>query len=354
MITVPVELGSHSYSVLVGEGVRADLAALLGRVVPGAARAAVVTQSNIGIDVDTGLPADVFDLADGEAAKSMSSVEALCRGFARAGLTRADVVVAVGGGVVTDVAGFAASCYHRGVAVVHVPTTLLGQVDAAIGGKTGVNLDEGKNLVGAFWQPSGVICDTAVLAGLPWREHLSGRGEMAKYSFIGAPENLHLLSLDDQVAACVALKAAVVAGDERETGKRAILNYGHTLAHALEAQAFASRPGALRHGEAVAIGLAFAARLAQRLGRIDAARVGFYDEVLSTYELSGTLPVWAQPEELLRLMARDKKAVTGLTFVLDGPQGVDVVSGVPGPEVLAILEEMASQARFPAASRGGT
>ena len=137
--------------------------------------------------------------------------------MARWGLTRADVVVAVGGGVVTDTAGFAAAVYHRGIPVVHVPTTLLGQVDAAIGGKTGVNLPEGKNLVGAFWQPSAVLCDTEVLATLPPREYRSGLGEMAKYAFLGV-DDLADLPLDEAVAACVRCKAEVVAADEREGG----------------------------------------------------------------------------------------------------------------------------------------
>ena len=152
---------------------------------------------------------------DGEEAKTLESVEQLCRQFARWGLTRADVVVAVGGGVVTDTAGFAAAVYHRGVAVVHVPTTLLGQVDAAIGGKTGVNLPEGKNLVGAFWQPAAVLCDTETLGTLPPREYRSGLGEMAKYAFLGV-DGLRDMPLDDAVAACVACKAEVVGADERE------------------------------------------------------------------------------------------------------------------------------------------
>ena len=159
--------------------------------------------------------------------------------MARGDMHRSDVVVAVGGGVVTDVAGYAASSYHRGTAVINVPTTLLGQVDAAIGGKTGVNLPEGKNLVGSFWQPLGVFCDTETLASLPKREWRSGHGEMAKYAFLGV-EDLDSLSLAEQVARCVACKAQVVASDERDGGRRMILNYGHTLAHALEAAGFAS------------------------------------------------------------------------------------------------------------------
>ncbi len=188
-------------------------------------------------------------MGEGEDAKHLGTVEDLCRDFAQWGLTRADVVVAVGGGVVTDTAGFAAAVYHRGIPVVHVSTTLLGQVDAAIGGKTGVNLPEGKNLVGAFWQPSAVLCDTEVLGTLPPREYRTGLGEMAKYAFLGV-DDLPDLPLDEAVAACVRCKADVVASDEREGGRRAILNYGHTLAHAVETEGAYD----LRHGEAVAIG----------------------------------------------------------------------------------------------------
>jgi 5-deoxy-5-amino-3-dehydroquinate synthase len=245
------------------------------------------------------------------------------------------VVVAVGGGVVTDTAGFAAAVYHRGVPVVHVATTLLAQVDAAIGGKTGVNLPEGKNLVGAFWQPAAVLCDTEVLETLPRREYLSGCGEMAKYHFLGG-EHLEDLSLDERVAACVRIKADVVAADEHEgaAGLRATLNYGHTLAHALET---AGRYD-LRHGEAVAIGLVFAAELARRLERIDEGRVDHHRKVVASYNLPLHLPEEADADTLIDLMGRDKKAVSGLTFVLDGPAGVQPVSGVDPDQVRLALE----------------
>lgn len=185
MITVPVELEERRYEVLVGDGVRRQLAEVVAAAVPRAARAVVVTQEGIPVEVDPGLPTEVFTVPDGEGAKSLTQVEELCRGFARSGLSRGDVVVAVGGGVVTDLAGFAAACFHRGTAYVNVATSLLAQVDAAIGGKTGVNIPEGKNLVGAFWQPRAVLCDTETLATLPPREWASGRGEMAKYAFLG-------------------------------------------------------------------------------------------------------------------------------------------------------------------------
>jgi 5-deoxy-5-amino-3-dehydroquinate synthase len=332
VITVPVALGERSYDVLVGEGARHRLLEVLP---VGAARAAIVTQPSVGVEVDPGVPSTTVLMGEGEPAKDLETVEELCRAFSRFGLSRSDVVVAVGGGVVTDTAGFAAAVYQRGVPVVHVPTTLLGQVDAAVGGKTGVNLPEGKNLVGAFWQPSAVLCDTEVLATLPPREYRSGLGELAKYRFLGAPDLLDL-PLDERVAACVRLKAEVVSADEREgTGRRATLNYGHTLAHALETAGGYD----LRHGEAVAIGLVFAAELALRLGRIDAARVAEHRATVAAYDLPSRLPEGADAAALIKLMAHDKKAADErLTFVLDGPQGVELVPDVPRPVVEAALE----------------
>jgi 5-deoxy-5-amino-3-dehydroquinate synthase len=344
MISVPLDFGDRSYAVLVGPGARHALARMLP---PTAARAAVVTQEGIPVDVDPGVASDTFTMGTGEAAKSLATVEDLCRRFTRFGLTRRDVVVAVGGGVVTDTAGFAASVYHRGVAVVHVPTTLLGQVDAAIGGKTGVNLPEGKNLVGSFWQPGAVLCDTDVLATLPEREYRSGCGEMAKYHFLGREgEELEALALDARVARSVEIKASFAVADERETldgagpgGRpRACLNYGHTLAHALETAGGYD----LRHGEAVAIGLVFAARLAARLGRIDDARVARHDRVVEGYGLPRALPPEADIDALLALMRRDKKSQGGLSFVLDGPVGVEPVHDVAAADVEAALKELRS------------
>lgn len=332
MITVPVHLGDRSYDVLVGPGAREAL----HRVIPdSAAKVAIVTQRGIGIDVDPGREHQVFYMGEGEPAKTMATVEELCRAFTRWGLTRADVVVALGGGLVTDTAGFAAAVYHRGLPVVHVATTLLAQIDAAIGGKTGVNLPEGKNLVGAFWQPSAVLCDTDVLATLPPREHRSGLGELAKYHFLGGGD-LDGLPIDERVAACVRIKADVVASDEREGGRRAILNYGHTLAHALET---AGRYD-LRHGEAVAIGLVYAAELAHRLGRIDRARVDEHRRVVGAYDLPSVLPEGVDTEELVVLMGRDKKAIGRLTFVLDGPDGVEPVKGVDRQDIDAAFEAL--------------
>ncbi len=349
MITVGVELGpSRRYDVLVGDGARHDLARVVAERVPGARRAAVVTQAGPAgagwfSDLDPGIGCTVQTVPDGEGAKSLATVEALCRGFARDGLSRTDVVVAVGGGVVTDVAGYAAAAYHRGVAYVNVATSLLAQVDAAVGGKTGVNLPEGKNLVEAFWQPAAVLCDTATLATLAPGEWACGRGEMAKYAFLGegTPDaSLLSLPLDEQVARCVAIKAAVVAADEREGGRRAVLNYGHTLAHALEAAGFDDPARRLRHGEAVAIGLVYAALLARRLGRIDEARVDLHRAVVAGFDLSADLPAGSDAGVLVEAMGRDKKASHDLTFVLDGPDGVETVRGVDRDAALATLAEM--------------
>ena len=341
MITVRVPLGERSYDVLVGHGARSELAGLLPST---ARRAAIVTQHGIPIDVDPGVPTEVFTIGHGEEHKSLATIEELSRGFARFGLTRNDVVVGVGGGMVTDVAGFAASSWHRGVAVVHVSTTLLGMVDAAIGGKTAVNLAAvdgigGKNLVGAFWQPSGVVCDLDALATLSPRELRCGRGEMAKYHFLTGDD---LLAMDEteRIARCVAIKAEVVSGDERESGRRALLNYGHTLAHALEIEMDYS----LAHGEAVAVGLVYAAHLAHHLGRIDQRRVDQHYEIVGgSYELDTALPSGVDPHRLIELMGRDKKVLSdGLTFVLDGPAGVEVVTGVSVDDANDALGAMTS------------
>jgi len=348
VITVPVGLGERSYDVVVGAGARQLLPEVLAS---GVQRVAVVTQENVEVDLDAGVSSETFVIEDGEAAKTLATVERLCRDFARFGLSRSDAVVALGGGVVSDVAGFAAAVFHRGIAYVNVPTTLLAQVDAAIGGKTGVNLPEGKNLVGAFWQPVAVLCDTQALGSLPAREWSSGRGEMAKYAFLGdgfleqgRPGAAILgLPLDEQVAKCVAIKAAVVTMDERESGHRMVLNYGHTLAHALEASSFG--PDAkwdLRHGEAVAIGLVFSALLARRLDRIDDERVALHRRVVTGFDLYADLPVGASARELVAFMARDKKARHDLTFVLDGPDGVEPVHDVDEADVLATLADMGS------------
>ncbi len=330
-LTVP--LGDRSYDVLVGHGA----AEFLGTLIPASAqRAAVVTQPGVPLEIEANIPHERFEIGRGEQHKTLETIGELCRGFARMGLTRHDVVIGVGGGMVTDVAGFAAATYHRGVPVVHVATTLLGMVDAAIGGKTGVNLPEGKNLVGAFWQPSGVVCDLDALETLPDREMRCGYGEMAKYHFLTG-DDLLSMDLTERVGRCVQIKADVVAADEREGGRRALLNYGHTLAHALEI----ATEHRLAHGEAVAIGLIFAAHLAEVMGRIPLERIDDHFAVVGEeYGLGTDIPAGLDPHRLLELMRRDKKAVTGLTFVLDGPDGVEVVPDVPDEPVLEALDRM--------------
>ena len=309
MREIKVELVERSYPVVIGDGARFELS----RVLPASAdRVMFVTQQAV-VDagwldrVDPGVPYKVSVIPDGEANKSLVTFETLTRTFAANGLSRADVVVAVGGGIVTDIAGFAAATYHRGMAYVNVATTLLAQVDAAIGGKTGVNLPEGKNLVGAFWQPAAVLCDTETLTSLPPREWACGKGEMAKYAFLGEaprPEQ----EMEEQVARCVAIKAEVVAADELEGDRRMVLNYGHTLAHALEAAGFEAHPDwDLRHGEAVAIGLIYAALLAQRLGRIDEARVAEHRAVVGAYDLPSALkPAYGDQPTSFMLFTRFK------------------------------------------------
>lgn len=178
----------------------------------------MVTQEGVPVSLVPsfgGADVSVHRIGAGEEHKSLSTVESLCRAFSREGLTRNDVIVGVGGGMVTDVAGFAASAYHRGIPVMHVATSLLGMVDAAVGGKTGVNIPEGKNLIGAFWQPSAVACDLDALDTLPAREQRCGMGELAKYHFI-AREDLASLGLADRIARAVEIKARIVESDERE------------------------------------------------------------------------------------------------------------------------------------------
>ena len=339
-ITVALD---RPYDVVLGEGARAGLAALVAERAPRARTAVVVTSPSLAaqpwFDLVTGLDQHVLQVPEGEAAKSLATVESLCERMVAVGLSRHDLVVGVGGGATTDLAGFAAAVYLRGVAVIQIPTTLVGQVDAAIGGKTGVDLASGKNLVGAFHQPLGVLCDYDVLTTLPERERLGGLGEVAKCWLLEdrSVDDLDRATLGNLIEHSVALKAAIVASDEREGGRRALLNYGHTLAHALETLALARDVDELRHGEAVAIGLAFAARLAHALGRVDASVIAYHDEVLSRLGLSAHLAERYDVDELVTIMARDKKAHHDLTFVLPGERGYEVVTGVDPVAVASAL-----------------
>jgi len=333
-VRIAVDLGARGYDVVVGTGATAELAECLG----GRRRVAVVTQERVPGDrrrvvLDTlagaGIEAGEFLIGDGEEAKTLATIDDLTRRFANWGLLRADAVVALGGGVVGDTAGFAAAVYHRGVAVVQVPTTLLAMVDAAIGGKTGVNLPEGKNLVGAFHQPLAVLADPDALSTLPEREYRCGLGEIAKYALMerGDIDPPALVARDGAavtaaVAQSATIKARYVVADEYErTGTRAALNYGHTLAHALET----STGHALLHGEAVAVGLVFAGQLAGALERIGPAEVARHEEIVAALGLPVRAPAGLRADDLLAIMARDKKAGGGLTFVLAGANGIERV-----------------------------
>ena len=334
---VRVELDERSYDVVVGRGAIAELSAMIPDSVQ---RAAIVTQAGIPIDIAEYLPKRLtvtkHIIGNGEGYKTLATVERISEEFAVAGMTRNDLVIGLGGGMVTDVAGFVAASWHRGIRIIHVSTTLVGIIDAAIGGKTGVNIAAGKNLVGAFWQPSGVICDTDHLETLPEREQRCGRGEMAKYHFLTG-DDLLALDLDARVARCVAIKAEIVGQDERESGRRAVLNYGHTFGHALET----ATDFVIAHGEAVAVGMMFEAYLARALGRIDDTRVVQHHEVIvGAYGLSIEVPRGVKRDRLIDLMRHDKKAVNGLTFVLDGPNGIETVRGVSETAVHAALDAL--------------
>jgi 3-dehydroquinate synthase len=248
----------------------------------------------------------------------------LYRGLQDADAHRHDLLVTFGGGVVSDVGGFAGSTYARGMQLIHVPTTLLGQVDAAIGGKTGINLQEAKNLVGTIYQPSAVVCDVTFLASCPPEEISSGMAEVIKYGFIVDPDILDLVVrrrsdieakdtqvMLDIVARCVAIKASIVSSDERESGERAFLNYGHTFAHGIEAAAGFT---GIRHGEAVAIGMMAAALTARELGRIDDDVVALHRSTLR----SAGLPTGARLDlqRLEQAWKHDKKYRGGVRFVL--------------------------------------
>lgn len=323
---IDIQIPGREYPVLIGYGVQQQIAQFLPAT---ARRAVIITQQGIPANLALPIESKTVIIGQGESIKSLATIESLSQDFADMGITRNDVIIGVGGGMVTDIAGFAASTWHRGTPVVHVATSLLAMVDAAIGGKTGVNLPQGKNLVGAFWQPSAVICDLDFLSTLPARELRCGLGEVAKYHFLTG-DDLLALSLDQRVSRCVGIKGSFVEQDERESGKRAFLNYGHTLAHALETVG----QHQLAHGEAVAIGLIFAARLARALGRIDDSRVDYHELVVGqTYSLQTRMPAGIDIDHLMAAIARDKKALQGLTFILDSPQGLEIVANI-SPDVV--------------------
>ncbi len=322
MERVTVDIPGRAYDVSIGADLLERAAELLPPL-PGAERAFVVADASVAgrylEPLTRGLtPLEVVHLhaPQGEEAKSLQVLTALQRQLAMQEAHRDDAVVALGGGAVGDLAGFVAATYMRGVPFVQVPTTLTAQVDAAIGGKTAVNLPEGKNLVGAFHQPVGVVADVATLATLPDREFRSGLAEVAKYALSLDLELLDQLesdpapvlardpsALEAVVARCVRTKAAVVSVDERDAGRRLVLNYGHTLGHALErSDAFAGRS----HGEAVAVGMVFAARMAERFGRAGEGLAARHARLLASLglEVGGMLP---ETDEILAAFRMDKK-----------------------------------------------
>ncbi|HLY12454.1 MAG TPA: 3-dehydroquinate synthase [Planctomycetota bacterium] len=290
-----------------------------------------------------GIPTHRVVLPSGEGQKSMASAARLHQHLARAGMDRKSAVFAVGGGVITDLGGFVASTYMRGIRVYLYPTTLLGQVDAAIGGKTAVNLPQGKNLVGTFYQPAAVFCDPEVLRTLPPREYVSGLGEVVKYGMIRDAALFDTIGrniegirsrdpqvLDEIVYRCIAIKADVVTQDERESGERAILNYGHTIGHALEA---AGGYKVLQHGEAVSIGMEAEAILSMELGIAPLELLAAQNKLLKLCGLPTR--VKRMPEKkVMAALKLDKKNVSGKTrFVL--PESIGKVRwGVEVPSDL--------------------
>ena len=394
---IEVALGRRSYPVTVSAGWPADVGAALG-VPGGSSRALVVSQAPVaaaghvgpvvGALIDHGLDVDIVEVPDGEAAKDVAVLTQLWQAAADLPLARHDVIVAVGGGVVGDLAGFAAASYHRGIDVVQVPTTLLAQVDAAIGGKTGINLPQGKNLVGAFHQPRAVLCDVATLTTLPARVLTEGLGEVVKYGLIADPGLLDVLeerwpvggsrSLDDAgegsfggasrqwsdgrssgvadgspgvepslalleelVLRSVRVKAAVVAADEREGGQRAHLNLGHTYGHAVEAL---TGYRSVLHGEAVAIGMCVALRLGRQLGRTDDALIERVESLLARLGLPTRGPELDR-DEVWRAMAGDKKVdASGVRFVVVDEPGHPALITPPPEAVDAALDEVAGGA----------
>jgi 3-dehydroquinate synthase len=293
-------------------------------------------------------------IAPGEAAKSLASFSELLRDLADFGATRDTCVFALGGGVVGDLAGFAAACWMRGIGLVQLPTTLLAMVDSSVGGKTAVDLPQGKNLVGAFHSPRAVFADTATLRTLPDRELRAGLAEVVKYGAIMDAAFLDWLdanadallardpgALADAIARSCAHKAAIVGRDPHELGERTLLNFGHTFAHAIEAeQGYAGGEGGLNHGEAVAVGMVMAARLSTALGLAGAADARRLETLLQRFGLATTLPAGLAPAGLLARMRLDKKAAaSGLRFVLwEGAGSARLVADVAEAAVLDVLQ----------------
>ncbi len=332
-------LGDRSYAVLIGPGLLDEVGARMRSLgLDGAA--AIVTDDSVGALYGTrvqaslegaGYAARLYAVAPGEGSKSLATLENLAERLAADGHDRGSVVVALGGGVVGDLAGFLAATYQRGVPWVQLPTSVMAQVDSSVGGKTGVNLRAGKNLVGAFHQPRLVLADTDTLATLGKRQANEGFAEVIKYGVIRRPALLEALlgrasvDLPAIVEGCVQIKAEIVGADEHERGgDRALLNFGHTIGHAIEAEA---GYGGMFHGEAVALGMRAAAFLSTRRAGFSEGAAGTIDAALRRYDLPAVLPADLSPERIVRRAFSDKKFVAGtIRFVLASRLGHAFIS----------------------------
>jgi 3-dehydroquinate synthase len=352
-----VRLGERSYPILFAGNLAGEVRAKAAELARARRRVAVITDRNVARIHRAALrrmfgPAPVLVLPPGEASKSVAVLGGALDFLAGHGLDRSAAVFAVGGGVVGDLAGFAAASYLRGVDFYQVPTTLLAMVDSSVGGKTGVNLAAGKNLAGAFHQPRGVFISTGLLATLPRREFAAGMAEVIKSALLAdgrlfaGLERTRLTAGDPRLArtirACCAIKARIVEADERELareGGRALLNLGHTFAHAVEQ---VTGYGAYLHGEAVAVGLCAAARLSQRLGLIGARDVLRVEAVVAAHALPTRLRAPLGVGALMAAMGRDKKARGGMPrfVVLKSLGGAAVRSGVPPATVRSVWREV--------------
>ncbi len=352
MPTVHVDLGDRSYDVLVERGLLADAGEAI-RNTGLRGKAAVITDSNVARHHGSALIAalemagfspSLHEIPAGESSKSMSQVEALCSALAEAGHDRRSFVVALGGGVVGDLAGFVAAVFYRGIPFVQIPTTIVAQVDSSVGGKTGVNLPEGKNLLGAFHQPSLVIVDPAMLATLPDREYHEGFAEVIKHAAIRDGSMLDdIAALDpgtrevpaELIARNIAIKARIVEADEHETrGIRALLNFGHTIGHGIEA---AVPYGEMLHGEAISLGLRAALFLSERHAGLTAEDSGKILALLRHLRLPLSLDGAITTGRVLEKLGRDKKFEAGkIRFVLLREPGDAYLSNEVSP---ADLEE---------------
>ncbi len=370
-IVVPVALGARAYDIVIGRGLIGSLGARIKALRPGA-RTAIVTDETVAQKhlataeaalKDAGIDSSPIVVASGEGSKNYSTFEKVCEAIVAARIERGDLVVALGGGVIGDLAGYAAASVRRGLDFVQVPTTLLAQVDSSVGGKTGINSRHGKNLVGAFHQPALVIADTALLDTLPEREFRAGYAEVAKHGLLADPQFFSWLEANWKdvfsgaaasgvapreyaILKCVEIKSGIVSRDERETGERALLNLGHTFGHAFEAGAgFSQR---LLHGEAVALGCALAFEFSARKGLTSASEAARASAHLAAVglpthvkQIPGGVP---GVDALMDLIAQDKKVKRGkLTFILvRGIGQAFVANDVDPAEVRAFLAERLS------------